>query len=97
MGQTIGTDGAFHAFVYTTAGGMQDLNDLIPTGTGLVLDAADGINDLGQITGSAIDSMGRSHAYLLTPIEAVPEPATWLAGALALLAIVLRKRQLRKR
>jgi probable HAF family extracellular repeat protein len=94
VGQSLSSSGALVGFVYTASGGMQDLNDLIPSGTGLVIDVADGINDLGQITGEAIDSMGRDYAFLLTPIEAVPEPATWLVGGLALLVLVRKRRSL---
>ncbi len=94
VGQSLSSSGALVGFVYTASGGMQDLNDLIPSGTGMTIDVADGINDLGQITGGAIDSMGRDHAFLLTPIEAVPEPATWLVGGLPLLVLVRKRRSL---
>jgi probable HAF family extracellular repeat protein len=40
-------DNAPHAFLWTSAGGMQDLNDLIPANLGWVLVNANAINDLG--------------------------------------------------
>jgi probable HAF family extracellular repeat protein len=67
--------GGSRAFVYDTQ--MRDLNLLIPAGSGWVLTAATGINDLGQITGSGTIN-GQTHAFRLTP---VPEPsALALAG-----------------
>jgi probable HAF family extracellular repeat protein len=55
-----------HAFVYAD-GAMTDLNDLIPTGTGLTINEATGINDAGQIVGFAADQGFHFHAVLLTP------------------------------
>jgi probable HAF family extracellular repeat protein len=58
-------DLARHAFVFED-GVMKDLNGLIPPIPGLVLNAAQGINDAGQITVSGrLD--GVNHAFLLTP------------------------------
>jgi probable HAF family extracellular repeat protein len=54
-----------HAFLYN--GVMHDLNDLIPSGSGWVLDLASGINDAGQISGTGEQS-GETHAFLLTPV-----------------------------
>src|SRR3954467_7166580 len=53
-GQTVGmatTAGntSSRAFFDDVAGAMQDLNDLIPAGSGWELQEAHGINDLGQI------------------------------------------------
>ena len=45
---------------------MQDLNRLIPQGSGWVLGQASGINDAGQITGYGTVH-GRTHAFLLIP------------------------------
>jgi probable HAF family extracellular repeat protein len=55
-----------YAFMWTKATGMQNLNDLIPSGSGWVLDAAYGINDSGQIVGTGTLN-GANHAFLLTP------------------------------
>jgi probable HAF family extracellular repeat protein len=53
-GSTLGT----RAFLWTAAGGVQDLNGLIPAGAGLVLSAALGINNLGQIVAIGHDDQG---------------------------------------
>jgi probable HAF family extracellular repeat protein len=42
----------FHAFIYS-GGHFQDLNRLIPAGSGLELTDATGINDKGQIVADA--------------------------------------------
>jgi probable HAF family extracellular repeat protein len=56
-----------HAFLYTSAAGMVDLNTLIDPLSGWeLLDASD-INDAGQITGQGLIN-DEYHAYLLTPI-----------------------------
>jgi probable HAF family extracellular repeat protein len=76
-GQVVGYSGS-HAFV-TENGLMQDLNTLLAANSlGWELTEAKGINDIGQITGSGIIN-GATHAYLLTPMSAVPIPeAIWL-------------------
>ncbi len=55
-----------HAFLYTNGGSMQDLNDLIPSGSGWVLEDAHGINDNGVIAGTGTIG-GESHGFLLIP------------------------------
>ena len=57
-----------HAFRYSEDTGMQDLNTLLPIGSGWELRTARGINDRGQITGSGIFK-GQLRAYVLTPIR----------------------------
>ena len=52
-----------HAFLYRE-GRMQDLNDLIPSGSGWVLEEARAINDRGQIVGFGT-FQGRTRAFLL--------------------------------
>lgn len=61
-----GSEGAIHAFVWTAATGMQDLNDLIPANSGWTLLEATGINMRGQIVGTGL-IQGDEHAFLLTP------------------------------
>lgn len=81
------TPNTTHAFIYDNQ--MRDLNSLIPPGSGWVLTGANGINDLGQITGvGQIGGLG--HAFLLTPI-AVPEPATSFLIAVAALPWFCRR------
>ena len=49
-------------------GTLQNLNNLIPAGSGFQIRSATGINDNGQIVANAIDSAtGQQHALLLTP------------------------------
>ena len=56
-----------HAFLYS-GGVLYDLNNLIPLNSGLILTAAYGINDLGQIVGEAIPSgSSGSHVFRLDP------------------------------
>lgn len=59
-------DNAEHAFVWTSTAGMQDLNNLIPQGTGWQLQFAFAINDDGQIAGFGILN-DEERAFLLTP------------------------------
>jgi len=69
-GQVVGLSGTPNvdskAFLWTSAGGMVDLNSLIPSGSGWQLNTAFGINDAGQITGRGFYN-GARHAFLLTP------------------------------
>jgi probable HAF family extracellular repeat protein len=84
----IDSTGKAHAFLYSAATGMLDLNSLINPSSGWVLGAGNGINDAGQITGAGTKN-GQSHAFLLTPL---PEP-----GSLTLLAAMLGLTAARRR
>ncbi len=67
-GQVVGvlqTGQNSHAFVWAN-GQMQDLNSLIPTGTGWELSEARAISDKGQITGFGAYN-GQTRAFLLSP------------------------------
>ena len=55
------------AFIYRN-GVMQDLNDLIPAGSGWILNVAKDINSGGQIVGTGKFN-GEDRAFLLTPTE----------------------------
>ncbi len=71
VGQTYGTDSTgspfYHAFIHTSSG-FQDLNSLIPAGSGYELTDAAGINDSGQIIATAYNTTnGQNHAFLLSP------------------------------
>jgi probable HAF family extracellular repeat protein len=59
------------AFLWTDYEGMHDLNDLVDK-PGWVLEAANDINELGQIVGRAIDPDGNVRAFLLTPAAPTP-------------------------
>ena len=53
-------------FVYN--GTLQNLNNLIPAGSGYQIQSATGINDNGQIVANAEDTAtGQTHALLLNP------------------------------
>jgi len=63
--------GDSHAFLWTDYEGLHDLNDLVDK-PGWVLEAANDINELGQIVGRAIDPDGNVRAFLLTPAAPTP-------------------------
>lgn len=70
-GQIVGdsqiANGVQHAFLWQ-CGAMIDLNSRIPTGTGWVLTSAQGINDLGEITGyGTLNGGSFYHSFLLKP------------------------------
>jgi uncharacterized membrane protein len=50
-----------------TNGTVQNLNTLIPAGSGYQIDFATGINDNGQILADAATPAGQTHAVILTP------------------------------
>ncbi len=71
LGQIVGQSylpaiGGYHAFLYR-GGQMQDLNNLIPAGTGVTLVEGTGINVNGQIVCIGYNSAGYINAFLLTP------------------------------
>ncbi len=87
---TIADNTALHAFLFDSQ--MRDLNDLIPAGSGWVLNRAYAINDAGQITGAGTLN-GQDHAFVLTP---VPEPTSaglGLLGGTLVGAWVVRRRR----
>lgn len=65
-GGLMSTEVVGHPFLWTQKNGMQDLNTLIPSGSGWVLNTATGINVWGQIVGSGIHN-GQTHGFVLTP------------------------------
>lgn len=56
-----------HAFIFTSAYGIKDLNALVPPGSGITLTDARAINDSGQIAGYGTVGL-YTHAFLLLPI-----------------------------
>jgi probable HAF family extracellular repeat protein len=50
-----------------TGGTLQNLNNLVPPGSGFTLDDATAINDNGQIVVNGYNAQGQEHAFLLTP------------------------------
>jgi probable HAF family extracellular repeat protein len=59
-------DADVHAFIWRQKGGMQDLNNLIPAGSGWDLNTASAISATGRIVGSGTIN-GQQHGFLLTP------------------------------
>jgi probable HAF family extracellular repeat protein len=84
-GQVVGTstdvNNIEHAVLWE-GGPIQDLNSMIPPGTGWFLNMASDINDDGVIVGAGTIG-GATHAFLLTPVPTldVPRPAAALAFA----------------
>lgn len=76
VGDSASASNTTHAFVYEGSA-MFDLNNLIPTNSGVVLTSASDINDRGQIVANGYfsNSQTTAKAFLLTP---VPEPMTTL-------------------
>jgi probable HAF family extracellular repeat protein len=89
VGNSLTSGGAYHAFLYTSGGGMVDLNSLIDPQSGWELDTAKAINDAGQITGIGLIG-GQPHAFLLTP---VPEPAAALMMLIGAFSLARRGRR----
>jgi len=96
-GQVVGSAdtaaGAGHAFLYT-GGTMNDLNSLIPAGSGWELQGAAGINDAGQIVGTGTIN-GQTHGFLLsvdnpTPSISSISPTSAPAGSAADLTLTVR-------
>jgi probable HAF family extracellular repeat protein len=93
LGQIVGaTDTAQgrQAFVYAT-GGMVLLDALIDPALGWTVQEANGINELGQIAGTACKA-GLCYAVRLDLATAVPEPAGVLLLAVGLLALTVARR-----
>jgi probable HAF family extracellular repeat protein len=71
----VGDDPEIHGFLYDGRS-LHDLNGLLDdSGKGWVVNNANGINDAGQIVGTArapgpVTSVGNDHAVLLTPVAA---------------------------
>lgn len=61
----------YHAFIYSAATGMQDLNSLVPPSAGWILTSATGINNSGQIAGYGTIG-GQQHAFRLDPVLTAP-------------------------
>ena len=77
LGDIVGDDvvgGKPVAFVKDHAGTIKLLSSLLPSGSGVTLEHATGINDSGQISATGIKG-GNEHAFRLTPVPAAPPQA----------------------
>lgn len=83
----------YHGFLYDSAGGMVDLNNLIDPATGWEITDAQGINGAQQIAATACrgGAYGECYAVRLDLVSAVPEPGSWAMLAFGLGAIGLRR------
>ncbi len=84
------------AFIYTPAGGLQDLNDFIDPASGYFLEGATSINNAGEIVCLGVNQLGQDHAVLLTP---TPEPSSLVitCAAAAGLALIMAIRSVASR
>jgi len=73
-GQVVGTLSTGAPFLYS-GGVTYNLNTLLAT-SGWTISTAVRINDSGEILADASNSLGQTHAVLLTPFSAAPEPAS---------------------
>ena len=71
----IDSEGDFHAFLWSQATGIVDMNKLIDPASGWDLLDGSGINNAGDIVGTGVNPEGEQHAFLLTPVD-TPEPAS---------------------
>lgn len=66
---------ADRAFRWDESGGFQDLNDLIPAGSGWTLESATGINARGEIVGNGDHGGADDAGFLLVPVPGTPPHA----------------------
>ena len=58
-----------HGFIWTASGGMVDVNNLLPRGSGWIVQEARGINNEGQIVGIGLNALGQQRGFILSPIS----------------------------
>jgi probable HAF family extracellular repeat protein len=69
VGNWGGSDCTEGAFLWENGGPMVDLNTLVHSNSGLAVQGAILISDLGEIVGSSVDVNGNSYAILLIPCD----------------------------
>jgi probable HAF family extracellular repeat protein len=98
LGQVVGrstigySSGVFNAFIWEN-GILSNLNNFIPSNSGWILNSAEGINERGYIVGFGTFN-GQTRAFLLKPIQKVPEAATAF-GLLAFAAFAIRQKRIK--
>lgn len=99
IGQVVGfgsDDVGMKAVLWNSVSGEAiDLNSYVSPNLGWVLTEANDINQLGQIAGSGVDATGNRFAWIMSPIEGVPEPAAWalMLGGFGIVGCSLRGRR----
>jgi probable HAF family extracellular repeat protein len=68
VGQCNYSSGSTHAFIWTSASGIQDLNSLVTNNSWGTITTAAGINSSGQIAATA-GSGNPTYAVLLNPVQ----------------------------
>jgi probable HAF family extracellular repeat protein len=77
VGGTNAADGQEHAFLWTQAGGMEDLGLL----AGGLVSSADGINEAGEVVGYSQTGASFAHAFLWSPTTGMRDLGTLPGGA----------------
>jgi probable HAF family extracellular repeat protein len=84
VGRALDTNGVWRAFLHT-AGRAYDLNTLLPSGSGWILDAAAAINNRGQIAVTGRLTNGPPQALVLFPATEIGRRVFRPEGTLALI------------
>ena len=79
-------------FLYTPDAGVLDINDLLVPGSNLTNIRLEGLNDRGQIVGSAMLGTEELHAVVIS----IPEPGTVLLMGLGLIGVATVTRHQRR-
>jgi hypothetical protein len=74
---------------------MTDLNSLLPANSGWQLEAAQAINDSGQIAGYGLIN-GETHAFLMNTEAVAPEPGSVALVGVAGAFLGLARKRLRR-
>jgi probable HAF family extracellular repeat protein len=78
VGDFVTFDSHTHAWLWTEAGHLVDLNTLVPSDSGWTVISATAINDAGQIVGHGLNPDGNNDAFLLSFVNSSPSPTPQL-------------------